>query len=96
MVVKHQLGQIFGARGAHKIGLQTLYLRRSFVLGKWISKIADTRSEINQELALPHAILQPAPSHVHCLGAFLLDGLVRKTFSRRVVDLHGDSGLIVA
>jgi hypothetical protein len=30
----------------------------------------------NVELLLAHAIMHPAELHVHCLGAFLLDGIV--------------------
>ena len=66
------------------------------MLGVRVCKVEGSRSPVNEELALPGAILQPVKTHVNGLGPFLLDGSIGKTHGSCVVNLNGRGGLWVS
>ena len=88
------LGQMFGVM--EKIGTHEAVVGGRVVLGVVISKIGHPRLPVDKELPLVGPVLDPIKLHVDGLGSFLFDGVVCKTLSSGVVDLHGGGRLWMA
>ena len=58
------------------------------MLGKIIGLVNGAFAPVNKELALAHAITDPVVSHVHGLGALLLDGVVGDAGCGAIVRLN--------
>jgi hypothetical protein len=66
---------------------------RGVMFGERVSHVGFSWSVVDKELALTDAVLEPVPTHVHCLGSLLLHGPVGKAVGCRAVDLEGRRGL---
>jgi hypothetical protein len=77
-------------------GSDGLMVGRRVMLGKVIRSILFTLSPIDEELSLGGTVLDPVETHVDCLGAFLLDGVVGDSGGGAVIRLEGDRSLPVS
>ena len=62
---------------------------RRMVLREVVAQVFGPWAPVNEKLALFDSVLDPVKTHVHGLGAFLLDSVVGKTYGCRVVGLDG-------
>ena len=66
------------------------------VFGEVVSKIHRTGFPVDVELALFNVVVKTIETHVDCLRAILMDGVVHDTVCSAVVGAHGCRGLWVA
>jgi hypothetical protein len=70
-------------------------VRWAVMLGVEIGFVGVAWPPVNKELFLRGTVFDPMESHVDCFRSFLLDGVISKTRSCGVVNLHGCAGLRV-
>ena len=58
------------------------------MFGEWVAEIGDPGAVVYQKLLLAYAVLDPMETHVHGFGPFLFHGLVGKSCSGGIVNLH--------
>ena len=66
------------------------------MLSRIVSKVSVYRSPEDKEFFLTNAILDPVKVHIHCFGAFNLDGGIGEASGGGIIRLNGGRWLRVA